>query len=30
MFTDAAYGTRPVGRDHRGFLEILDLQEGRA
>ena len=25
MFTDAAYGTRPVGRDRRGFLKELGL-----
>ena len=25
MFTDGAYGTRPVGRDRRGFLKELGL-----
>ena len=25
MFTDAAYGARPVGRDRRGFLKELGL-----
>ena len=25
MFTDAANGTRPVGRDRRGFLKELGL-----